>query len=111
MQHRPVKRNEHSSGSALTTTLLLACSPARLGLAAHVSMLNAGKYVSTLNKQPAMMIIFRPLLSDRAQNTVKSGVPITSEIAIKMFALALSSLSAPVIKSSAHNCPVYQITP
>jgi len=35
--------NEHSAGSAVTTTLFFACAAARSGLAASVSALNSGK--------------------------------------------------------------------
>ena len=93
--------NEHSPGAAVTTTLFFAWAAARSGLAASVNMPNTGKYVSTPNKQPAMMIILRPILSDSAPNRTKNGVPMMSEIAIKTFAVALSTLSDPVMKNKA----------
>src|SRR5438132_8718227 len=85
--------NEHSFGSAVTTTLLLACAAASSGLAVAVSALNSGKKVRAAIRQPAMMIGLRPILSDSEPNTMKNGVPISSEAAIRMLAVAPSTFS------------------
>jgi len=57
--------------------------------------------VTTASAQPSMMIGLRPILSDSAPNTMKNGVPISSEIAIMMFAVDASTFSACVRKNSA----------
>ena len=48
-----------------------------------------------------MMIGLRPILSDSAPNTMKNGVPMTSDAAIIRFAVAPSTFSALVRKNSA----------
>ena len=48
-----------------------------------------------------MMIGLRPILSDSVPNTMKNGVPMSSEIAIMMFAVEPSTFRACVRKNSA----------
>src|SRR5215212_212142 len=93
--------NEHSAGSAVTTTWFLACAAARSGLAALVSAVNTGKYVSAAIRQPAMMIGLRPILSDSAPNTMKNGVPSSSDAAISRLAVVTSTFAIVVMKNSA----------
>ena len=50
---------------------------------------------------PARMIGLRPILSDSVPKTTKNGVPISSEAAIMMFAVAGSTFSELVRKNSA----------
>jgi len=93
--------NEHSLGSAVTTTLADACALARSGLAAEVSAVNSGKYVRAAIRQPAMMMGLRPSLSDSVPKIRKNGVPISSDTATMMLAVAPSTFSACVRKNSA----------
>ena len=60
----------------------------------------SGKYVTAASAQPAMMIRLRPILSDSAPNTTKNGVPSSSEMATRMFAVCASTLSVCVRKKS-----------
>ena len=48
-----------------------------------------------------MMIFLRPILSDSEPNTMKNGVPISSEAAIIRLAVAPSTLSDWVRKNNA----------
>ena len=93
--------NEQVAGSAVTVTPAVACALARSGLAASVSILKTGKYVTTASRQPAMMIGLRPILSDSEPKTRKNGVPITSAAAIIRLAVVPSTLSDCVRKNSA----------
>ena len=93
--------NEHSAGSAVTVTLAAACAAARSGLAALVKALNTGKYVTAANKQPAKMMGLRPILSDKVPNTIKNGVPMMSDTATMMLAVAASTFNACVKKNRA----------
>ena len=56
---------------------------------------------TTANRQPAMMMGLRPILSDQAPKTMKKGVPMIREIATMMLAVAPSTLSAWVRKNRA----------
>lgn len=78
--------NEHSAGSAVTTTgeVAMACSSA--GLALWVMALKIGKQVRHASSSPAMITGMRPILSERMPNTTKNGVPISSAAAIIRFA-------------------------
>ena len=71
------------------------------GFAASLSMLNNGIYVTAPNKQPAMMIHLRPILSDSEPKTMKKGVPINNETATKILAVAPSTFKACVKKNRA----------
>ena len=48
-----------------------------------------------------MMMFLRPILSDSQPKKMNNGVPITSEIAIRMYAVWKSSLSVMIRKNSA----------
>jgi hypothetical protein len=48
-----------------------------------------------------MMMGLRPILSDSAPNTMKNGVPISSDAATRRLAVAPSTFSACVRKNSA----------
>ena len=85
----------------MTTILFAACAAASAGFAASVNALNKGKYVKAAIKHPAIMIDLRPILSDKAPNTTKNGVPITSDAAIIKFAVALSTFKVFVKKNKA----------
>ena len=63
--------------------------------------MNSGKYVNAAIRQPNRMIFSRPILSDRAPNTMKNGVPINSDSAISVYAVAPSNFKVMVRKNSA----------
>ena len=57
--------------------------------------------VAAAIRQPAMMMGFRPILSESAPKITKKGVPIRSAIAIMMLAVLASTFSVCVRKNSA----------
>src|SRR6266542_5887980 len=66
--------NEQSSSEATTVTGLFWAASKMAGLAAFVSALKIGKYVTAAMTQPNMTIRLRPILSERTPNTMKKGV-------------------------------------
>jgi hypothetical protein len=93
--------NEQVFGSALTVICALAWALARSGLAALGQRLEQREVGQHRQQQPAMMIGLRPILSDSVPKTTKNGVPISSDAAIRMLAVALSTFSTLVRKNSA----------
>src|SRR6476620_1955987 len=93
--------NEHSAGSAVTTTGDAASAASSFGLAKWVSPAKIGKYVIAAMAKPAIMIGLRPILSDSQPNRMKHGVPIASEIAIMICASVAGTLMVCVRKNSA----------
>ena len=81
--------------------MFFACAAARSGLAASVSARKRGKKVSAAIRQPAMMIGFLPMRSERVPKTMKNGVPIRSAAPIMSCAVLGSTLSCAVRKNRA----------
>ena len=93
---------EQSAGSAMTVTGALACARASAGLAAVGQRSEqAGNRSAAASAQPAMMIGLRPILSDSQPNRMKKGVASASAMAIRMLAVAPSTLSVFSRKKSA----------
>src|SRR3569623_2298251 len=93
--------NEQLDGSAVTVTLVFCCAATIAGFAYSSSIGKTLKYVIAAIRQPAMMIGLRPILSDSAPNTMKNGVPMTSDAAISRLAVVASTLAIAVRKTSA----------
>src|SRR5262249_47627127 len=93
--------NEQVDGSAVTVTLVFCCAATRPGFAYSRIIGKTLKYVTAAIRQPAMMIGLRPILSDSEPNTMKNGVPITSDAAMSRLAVVASTFAIVVRKKSA----------
>src|SRR5512133_3351393 len=92
--------NEQSSSEATTVTGLLFAASKIAGLAALVSALKIGKYVTAAMTQPNMMIRLRPILSERTPKTMKNGVASMRPAATIRFAGWAGTFSVWVRKNS-----------
>src|ERR1700732_5567419 len=74
-----LNRSPQPAGSATTSTLVASMAFSSAGSALVENIRETGKKVSAAIRQPARMIGLRPILSDKAPNTMKKPVPNNSD--------------------------------